>query len=313
MFINGEYWGIYTLEEAADEHYLKEHYNADLDSITIIKYWGLPNYGDPTEWREFYSYMTNADLTQPEDSAYAFQHMDVSNFIDYILFELFSANLDWPGNNVKISQLAPGRPFRMMFYDGDGCFSRVEYQALDHALHSGGNSVVMSRFFGNKEFRFRFCKRYRELSQTYFSYGFLKSVLDEYGRLVEGEAEDQFNRFHFPWSMNRYYMGMDQADAFFRQRHDYFREEIKDYLAVGETPSEVVSCYPNPFTDEIHLLWLADGDKAHEVAIYDVLGRKVFSEICNVDSGDRIILKPHLSSGVYMLRVGSHTERIVRY
>ena len=106
VFINGEYWGIYTLEEAADEHYLKEHHNADLDSIVIIKYWGLPNYGDPTEWREFYAYMANADLTQPEDSAYAYQHMDVANFIDYFLFETFAANLDWPSNNVKISQLA---------------------------------------------------------------------------------------------------------------------------------------------------------------------------------------------------------------
>lgn len=309
LFVNGEYWGVYTLEEAADEHYLKEHYNANLDSIAIIKYWGVPNYGDIDEWRSFYSFMSNADLTQPEDSAYAYSHMDVPCFIDYILLETFTANLDWPGNNVKIGQLAPGRPFRMMFYDGDGCFSRVEYQALDHALHSGGNSLILCRFLENREFRFQLCKRYNELSHTYFSYDFMKSVLEEYRQLVEGEVEDQYNRFHFPWSMNRWFTDMEKADEFMRQRHEYFREELKDYLAIEETGSMAVSCYPNPFTDEIRLLWRTGEVKEKEVAIYDVMGRKVFSGTCSNET----VLKPNLPAGVYVLKIGTMTQRIVKY
>ena len=314
LFINGEYWGIYTMEESADEHYLKEHYNADLDSIAIVKYWGLPNYGDINEWRSFYSFMSHADLTQPEDSAYAYEHMDVPSFIDYILLETFTANLDWVNNNVKIGQLAPGKPFRMMFYDGDGCFSRVDYQALDHALQQEGNSMVMNRFLENKGFRFQFCKRYNELSQTYFGYDFMKSVLDEYRQLVEGEVEDQYNRFHFPWSMNRWFTDMEKADEFMRQRHVYFREEIKDYLAVGESTSVAVSCYPNPFTDEIRLRYQSNNYKGEEVAIYDVMGRKVFSGTCSSnDNGNEIIFKPNLPAGVYVLKVGSYVQRIVRY
>ena len=314
LFINGEYWGIYTMEESADEHYLKEHYNADLDSIAIVKYWGLPNYGDINEWRSFYSFMSHADLTQPEDSAYAYDHMDVPSFIDYILLETFTANLDWVNNNVKIGQLAPGKPFRMMFYDGDGCFSRVDYQALDHALQQEGNSMVMNRFLENKGFRFQFCKRYNELSQTSFGYDFMKSVLDEYRQLVEGEVEDQYNRFHFPWSMNRWFTDMEKADEFMRQRHEYFREEIKDYLAVWESTSVAVSCYPNPFTDEIRLRYQSNNYKGEEVAIYDVMGRKVFSGTCSGnDNGNEIIFKPHLPAGVYVLKVGSYAQRIVRY
>lgn len=310
VFINGEYWGVYTLEEASDERYIEEHYDVDVDSVVIIKYWGVPNYGDPTEWRAFYSFMANADLTQPDDSAFAYSHMDVPSFIDYILLETFTANLDWPSNNVKISQTGPGKPFRMMFYDGDGCFSRVEYQAIDHALHAEGNSMILSRFLENKDFRFQFCKRYQELTQTYFSYDFMKSLLDEYEQLVESEAEAQYNRFHFPWSMNRWYTDMELADAFLRERDQYFREEIAEYLNIDVLDSTIVSCYPNPFTDEIHLLC---NGKSQEVAIYDVLGRKVFFETCGADKGDEIILKPNLPSGLYVLKVGSYTERIVRY
>ena len=105
VFINGEYWGIYTLEESSDERYLKDHYNVDLEKVNMIKFWGVPYYGDPTDWRSLYYWMKDeANLAQPEDSARAFAHVDMSNFVDYLLFETFSANLDWPSNNVKIWQ-----------------------------------------------------------------------------------------------------------------------------------------------------------------------------------------------------------------
>ena len=313
VFINGEYWGIYTLEESSDEHYLHEHYNADLDSITIIKYWGIFNYGDPSEWRAFYTWIRDADLTQPEDSAYAYEKMDVPCFIDYVLFETFSANLDWPGNNVKIGQLAPGRPFRMMFYDGDGCFSRVEYQAIDKALHAGGNSRVLSHFMENKDFRFQFCKRYLELKDTYLSYDFMKSILDEYRNLVEGEAEDQYERFHFPWSMYRYYLDMEKAYDFLRERDAYYMEELRPYLDVEENTPSLVSCYPNPFTDEIRIGFESEQLGQTEIGIYDVLGRKVFAESCSLVYGvNSITIHPKLSTGVYVLKVGGYTQRIVR-
>ena len=314
VFINGEYWGIYTLEESPDERYIKDHYNADLDSVTIIKYWGVPNYGDPAEWLSFYTWIRDADLTQPDDSAYAYSKMDVPGFIDYVLFETFSANLDWPDNNVKISQMTPGRPFRMMFYDGDGCFSRPEYQAIDHALHVGLSSRVLSRFMENKDFRFQFCKRYLELKHTFFSYGFLKSVLDEYWNQVKGEVERQYHRFHFPWSVNRCYADVEKADEFMRLRDQYFMEELSPYLDVKENNLAVVSCHPNPFTDEVQIMLDVEQSGAVELAIYDVMGRKVFAEACHLVEGANVFtIHPKLSAGLYVLKLGGHSQRIVRY
>ena len=314
VFINGEYWGIYTMEEAPDEHYLNDHYNADLDSVTIIKYWGMPNYGDPSEWQAYLRYMRTADLTQPEDSTFAFSHTDVPGFIDYILIETFTANLDWPGNNVKISQMAPGEPFRWLFYDGDGCFYRADYQALDHLLNFDVCNIVISRFLENKSFRFEFCKRYLELSHTSFSYDYMKSVLEEYRHLVEGEVESQYRRFHFPKSVDRWYTDMELADAFLSQRNRYFREELKDYLDVEEYTPIMVSCYPNPFSEEIRISMEAEHYGLDEIAIYDVMGRRVFVQSCQLDEGENhFVVKPNLSSGLYLLKVGSYSQRIVKY
>lgn len=312
VFINGEYWGIYTLEEASDERYLEDHFNVDLEKVNMVKYWSVLYYGDLTDWRTLYYWMKNeADLTQPEDSARAFAHVDMSNFVDYMVFETFSANLDWPGNNVKIWQREAGQPFRWIFYDGDGCFTRPEYNAIDFAQHQGGNSVFFNRFRENEWFVRTFRNRYYQLRESCFSYDYMKSVLDEYEHLVEGEIASQAQRFRFPRNMERWQQDMGLANDFLLKRDQYYQQELLYYLDVDEAASEVVSCYPNPFIDEIRLSsYPSDEGKPQEVAIYDVLGRKVFSETCNADE---VTLNPNLPAGVYMLKVGTMTQRIVKY
>ncbi len=47
-----------------------------------------------------------------------------------------------------------------------------------------------------------------------------------------------------------------------------------------------------------------------EIAIYDLMGRKVFSR--SVNGMNEISINPSLLAGVYVLRIGEHTQRIVR-
>lgn len=310
VFINGEYWGIYTLEESSDERYLEDHFNADLEKVNMVKYWGVTYYGDITDWRSLYYWMKDeADLTRPEDSARAFAHIDMSNFVDYVLFETYSANLDWPGNNVKIWQPETDKPFRWIFYDGDGCFTRPEFNAIDFAQHQGGNSVFFNHFRENEWFVRTFRSRYNQLRGSYLGYDYMKSVLDAYESAVEGEIASQAQRFRFPRNVDRWRQDMERANDFLVQRDQYYQEELIHYLDIEEMASEVGLCYPNPFTDEIRLRYPSDDGKAQEVAIYDVMGRKVFSGTCSNET----VLQPNLPAGVYMLKVGTCTQRIIRY
>ena len=315
VFINGEYWGIYTLEEAPDEHYLKDHYDADLDNVTIIKYWGVPNYGDPTEWREFlYGFMMDADLTQPDDSAHAFSRVDVPAFIDYILMETFGANLDWPSNNVKISQMAPGAPFRWMFYDGDGCFVHPDYTALENALNQEVNSVVLSCFLDNSHFQSLLFHRYQELSGTFFSYDYMKSVWDEYHQLVEGEVEAQAHRFGFPWNKDKWLTDMDKTDQFLHSRQAYFTTELYHLGSFIDQKENLPLCYPNPTSGEMRIRFQPELSGSNEVALYDMMGRKVFSQSYPSRGGlvETSITLPS-TSGVYIVKVNNIVQRIIKY
>jgi hypothetical protein len=44
-----------------------------------------------------------------------------------------------------------------------------------------------------------------------------------------------------------------------------------------------------------------------------MLGRKVFSEAVVAENGNEITLNPELPAGVYVLKMGDHSQRIVRY
>ncbi|MBQ5457843.1 MAG: T9SS type A sorting domain-containing protein, partial [Bacteroidales bacterium] len=72
--------------------------------------------------------------------------------------------------------------------------------------------------------------------------------------------------------------------------------------------------YPNPFSNEIHIVVDAERFAATEIVAYDMMGKKVFVMPCLLTTGEnRITIHPSLSKGVYLLKVGDNTQRIVRY
>lgn len=312
VFLNGEYWGIYTLEESPDERYLESHYDVDLEKVNIIKYWELCQYGDSTDWTSFKEWMRNADLSQPEDSAYAYSRIDVSNFIDYMLFETYTANIDWPHNNVLLWQFETGTPFRWIFFDGDGCFTKTDFDALENATHSGGNSVLFNHFLENTHFKNSFRTRYNKLKETVFNLSCLQPVIDHYAQLVEDEIVSQSERFGFPTNKSQWETDMGKIIDFILTRDKYYQQEIHNYFSLEEYVTSDFFCSPNPSTGSFHINFHADTDNLSPVTIHDLFGRLVYSkEVQIVPNENSIVIETNLPKGLYLLRVNNATTRII--
>lgn len=312
VFINGEYWGIYTLEESPDEHYVEDHYGFDDEQVNILKYWGVIQNGDGTDWWGYYTWINTADLSQPEEAAYAFSRIDMPSFIDYMLLEIYSANLDWPQNNVLQWQAEAGTTFRWLFYDGDGCFTRPYYNAFENSLNQGGNSRVFKHFLENKDFRDDFYQRYVELLDSAFSVPYLQSVLDAYRLTVEGEIESQSERFGFPINITRWNEDMEKAVKFFHTRNDYFQQEILSYISIDDTLATSFVCAPNPSTDFFRVIIHSSNNTILPLVIYDVMGHCVYTKDLYVFASKNVIpITTHLSAGVYIVKIGDMTTRLV--
>ena len=320
VFLDGEYWGIYYLEEATDSHYIEDHYHVDPDSCNIIKNWLTLDEGDDTEWRELYEWVESADLSRPEDYDYLCSKIDLHNFIDYTVFELYSANVDWPANNVRCWQ-AGDRKWRWIFFDGDGCFFRdwdVFANIIDTSDNLGPSNAASSLFYRkllkNGDFVSILRSRFMELMATQLNYEHTGPLLATLSACINDEVPNQSFRFHFPSDVSVWSDHLVQIDSYLQNRNDIFEIQIREFLNTlsNEAGSSYV-VYPNPSSGEIHLQMDSDGFSVNEISIYDMLGRKVYAQQCRFAAGENsVTINPQLTTGIYFLKLGGHVEKIIR-
>jgi len=92
LYINGEYWGFYYLQERTDERYLEANFGVDKDSLDLIEdWWGGTIAGSSYDFITLYNYFINNDLSENENYNVISEWLDIDNFIDYQLFQIFIA------------------------------------------------------------------------------------------------------------------------------------------------------------------------------------------------------------------------------
>ena len=323
FYLNGEYWGIYYLHEKPDERYLEDHFGADIDNVNIIGSWNpLLDHGTPDNFIALFNWVEENDLSNDMAMTYFENHVDVDNFIDYYIFELFAENFDWPANNMRCWQLGNGK-WRWIFYDGDACLLWLTYFAFDNVIYDGDEyypsnwkaTLFFRRLLENEEFNERFHNRFYELLNTAFSYSVTGPIFDQIKATVEPEIPNQSARFGYPMSVDSWNEGMENVNWFLQKRSDGILERLDELLTgLQETRQDALFCYPNPFSDEIHLVIEAERIGMEEICVYDLIGRKVFAKPCLLTAGkNEIPVHLNVLPGVYILKIGNQTHRILRY
>lgn len=112
-YINGAYKGVVTQLEDFDEDYFELHYGVAKENLTTMKGsvgevfekggWRIDD-GPADEMDDFNNmlkFIVRQDMTVPENYARACEMLDIRNFIEYVAFEAFIFNTDWPQNNMR--------------------------------------------------------------------------------------------------------------------------------------------------------------------------------------------------------------------
>lgn len=320
LFINGEYWGIYSLEETPDEHYLEDHFDINTDSCNLLKYWGVPEHGSSESMWYIRMWLQSVSLADSANYEHISTLFDISNFIDYWLYEIFACNVDWPANNTMCWQANESK-WRCILYDLDGCFVNDNFDGFGNAIDTIGAfpasnascTLYFRKLLENEKFRQTFRARYYELKEDILSYSRMHGYLQDYADEVIGEIPSQVSRFGFPHSVEKFQSDIDFVDRILLNSHQKMEEEINHYLSVSEDVVSGFLCFPNPFIDEIHIQFDDNYTKSTEIEIYDVLGQKVFSEHCVLPGTEnQISVNPDLTAGIYFLKINGSMQKIIR-
>lgn len=319
LYLNGEYWGIYFIQEKPDERFLQDHYGGNEDYYNIMSNWvNLLDNGTDVYFQQMMSWFATADLSVRENYEEACRLIDVDNFIDYQIFEIFIDNEDWPANNMRCWQYFMGK-WRWIFYDGDAALKHLEWGGFAYATYDGVEEYPASRIstllfrklLDNLDFQKKFVDRYNNLCNGILSCSQTKPYLDSATTAIWAEVPSQVERFQFPASFQAWYDAVVGLDNFLCNRPWQAIQEMLEYIQVIESVSNV-SLYPNPSCGEVTVSMTVDEPGIRTLCVYDMNGRMVYSNLLYCEVGTTQFFRQlPLPAGTYVVRVGDKRVKLL--
>ena len=254
-FINGEYWGVYTLNEEYTDKYIQYHYGIDDNNVIMVKVGELEE-GEESDFDlflEMYDFIAWEDLEDPEIYAQACEMIDVGSFADYFAMQFFIVNEDGfdKNNNWQMWRVRDPEPdthafadgkWRMMLYDTDyssGVYANggnVDMDNISTVLFSDeyeeyNPALMFQNLMLNEEFRLEFIRACCDVNNIYFNparaSAFLKSMRAQY----EPYVPDSLRRFGPQWVVwhpeSHYKSHLDNLHNFFQKRPSMFLDVVK--------------------------------------------------------------------------------------
>ncbi len=255
-FINGEYWGLYTLNEEYSDKYIQYHYGIDDNNVITVKC-GEVDDGEAEDielFNEMFDFIAYGDMSDPAMYQKACEMLDMGSFADYCAVHFYIVNQDGPfdGNNWQMWRaripdgshaFADGR-WRMMLYDtdfssgiyDDGSSFRAEniVPVLTSAYTWRHPTMLLTSLVQSDDFLREFVTACCDVRNLYFgkarAAGMLKAMTADYLPY----RPDTMHRFGPQWTLwnaeNHAQTEMKQIGTFFEGRYGAFLDVVKRAL-----------------------------------------------------------------------------------
>lgn len=122
LYLNGQYQGFYNPTERIDDDFLRNWKGSTNEWDVIYAYNEVVD-GDLVEYEKMVDLTTKNDATDPAVYAQIEQSIDMVNFIDYILLNIYGDTDDWPHNNVRAArERVAGAKWQFYVWDAEFSF-----------------------------------------------------------------------------------------------------------------------------------------------------------------------------------------------
>ncbi|MBR4575060.1 MAG: CotH kinase family protein [Lachnospiraceae bacterium] len=251
LFINGQYWGCYNLQERPDESLLSARYGVDKSRINVIKINGEPEASsgkesDLHQYKLLDDYVRKHDLSDDRFYEQFCEKVDIDNLIDYYCAEIFFANADAYYSNVGLWRVrTPGLlpyedgKWRFFLYDTDDtdAFSERSYADADSFVEGSwiGINAMDDLFFSslakNASFREKFRNRFTQLLDSDFSPQRTLPVIDEMEKIYTEPMVRSVRKYDDPsFTEDDYKANVEAVREFFQNRSDHIRRYMMEHI-----------------------------------------------------------------------------------
>jgi hypothetical protein len=156
-----------------------------------------------------------------------------------------------------------------------------------------------------------------ELCSNEFQYENVAPYLDEVMEAIRLEVPNQVDRYAYPENIYMWEWGCSLVRDFLRNRVGNYLEECDRFEPLKvhqyESNTDDFVIYPNPTENEVRIKMLDGRSRKTTFVLSDVMGRVVLGGDCYLSACQEIVLGSELRSGVYVVKIGPHVHRFVKY
>ena len=197
LYINGEYSGIYSLKEKANEQLYAGIAGVSRDSVEVLE----ANVSQSSDFfHEVVEFCRFNDMSLEENYRHFCNMFDIDSVIDWLILEGYCANTDLTSGNVRYCRSTENDgKWRLMFYDLDASFSTPASVFMnvmsEYAQQNRQFAAFMVPLMDNEEFKDRFLSRAAELMGSVLTVENVMAEIDRLCAVVRPEVERDYARF----------------------------------------------------------------------------------------------------------------------
>lgn len=257
VFLNGEYWGLFNIRERFDGKYFDRVYGIDEDDLDFLEYHGVISEGENTHYLAFTDALETMDMSTEEAYTFLSSNIDTENYADYLIAYMYSANYDWPYNNIEYWRMRtdaynPNAPYgqdgrwRWVMKDMDVAFNgnpqwinnAYQFNMLNYATQPGDDETYFPEWSGflinksleNPTFKNYFVSRFADLLNTSFLPSRIIGVIDECQANIAPEVQEHIDRWNNVEDYAQWEENVDVLRQFANLRPDFQRAHIKNHF-----------------------------------------------------------------------------------
>ena len=250
VFLNGEYWGIYYFYERFNEDYFQNHYGIDQSNLIVLENEGnsaIGVSGDQDLFQDLLDYVKTHDVNEASVYSEIQARMDIDNFIDYQITEIFIAQKDWPENNIKYWRTRTtndeanalygwdGR-WRWMLFDTDHGFIDPERNWIEYATREDIPNDLFNALIENSAFRDLFLNRFADHLNTSFRTERVVQEIDNIVAILEPEMQEHIDRWNSPGnSIEEWLSNVNLLRSFAYRRPEIMFGDLVEYFNLDGT------------------------------------------------------------------------------
>ena len=263
LFLNGEYWGLYLIQEKLDDDFLSRNYLIPRNNVVIAKDNKIED-GPVEEYENFQYFCGNYSLKNVSDEKIYEEinnYIDINSMIELFATGIYISNLDWPAKNdgewkyfgapIEGNKFSDGK-WRFIIFDLDysmgadffwpGSPDSDNFLTVERKKRRAPVNLFVNLLKNNTDFQYKFVNIFCDYGNDVYNIEKINDLIEKYRE----ECTDLIANSELRWSgqnflfqlegyafyKSKYFKALDSLFNFFSQRPNFVYQQMKDFIGL---------------------------------------------------------------------------------